>query len=229
MIAEAESILDIAKMNATPGAGVLPVPTQATVPAPTKRRSLFEIAAEYQAVVSKFEDSCDDGEIPESLETDLDAISGEMSEKLEGCFKALRYFETQYAAASEELDRLKMLVSVRENRVKWFKNYILQTMLACGMKKFEGATCTLRVQKNSRPSVTLANGAEIPAEFKREKTVVEFDSAKAYEQWKQFQALRAKTEKTDDPKELADIAIEMAKFVLPAEIHVVEGMHLRTQ
>lgn len=184
-----------------------PAPTideaPAPVPQPTKKRSLFEVAAEFQAAVSAIEDGYDDGEIPESVESQLDAITGEADDKLEGCFKVLRHFETQLSVANEELDRVKRLHQARENRVKFFKNYILQSMLAMGMKKFEGKTCTMRVQKNSRPSIFLADGAEIPAEFRREKVVVDFNGQAAYEAWK-------------------------SGGELPPEIRVVEGMHLRT-
>ncbi len=164
------------------------------------RRSLFQLANEYRAFVDELLDN-EDGEINDDAEQQLDAISHTIETKLENCYRVLRQLESHASVAKEELDRIKRLHEVRERRAVWMKAYILQAMLVAGMKKFEGRACVLRVQKNSRPAISLDPTAEIPEGY--ERTKIEFDGTKAYEDWKRGGKL-------------------------PATIRVVEGHHLRT-
>jgi hypothetical protein len=167
------------------------------------RRSLFEIANEYRATFDTLCESTDDGgEIPSEIAAAFDSVEMEMSRKLDACYKMFRTLETEAAAADEELDRLKRLVAGRKKRADWMKKYILDSMLAAGVTKHEGKTCVLRIQKNSRPSISIdPPTAEIPESYRKVK--IEFDGDKAYQDWK-----------NDKP--------------LPECVLVIEGCHLRT-
>lgn len=173
------------------------------IPPVQKRQSLFELTSEYVALAEAITDAVDEtGTIPNDLAARADAIEGKLSDKFDSCYKMLRTFETEAAAADEELDRLNRLVSARRKRVDWMKKYILDSMLAAGIKKHEGKTCTMRVQKNSQPSVRL-EGEAIPVQFMRVKTVCELDA-----------------------KEV--VSAHKAGELLPPNVLVIEGHHLRT-
>jgi hypothetical protein len=181
-----------------------PVDAIATMPAATKRRSLFEIANEFAAAFNALSEAGEegDGEIPNDLATAFDRVEMEIGKKLDNCYKVLRTLETDAAAADEELDRLTRLVTARRRRAEWFKRYVLDSMIAAGVRKHESATCMMRVQRNSQPSVRL-EGEVVPVQFMRVKTVCELDSKKAVSAWKDGEPL-------------------------PDQVLVIEGCHLRT-
>lgn len=165
-------------------------------------RALFNIANEFAAAMNAIQESADDGgEITPDVAAAFDAIEMEMGTKLDNCYRVLRTLETEASASTEELDRLKRLAAARQKRADYFKNYILDSMLAAGIQKHKSAICEMRIQKNSRPAIFVDDGKDVPKEF--EKITVSLDGTKAYEAWK-------------------------AGEKLPEELIVREGCHLRT-
>lgn len=166
-------------------------------------RPLHEIRSDYADIMrAMIEATEDDGEVPPQIAEQFDAVALELNEKLDNCYRVLRTLEADAEAAFDEADRVLQIAHQRQKRVDWMKRYILESMQATGLQKHESAICKMRIQKNSRPSIRMFDGEEIPPQYQRVK--IEFDGTTAYEDWKNG-------------------------VVLPPTIIVDQGYHLRTK
>lgn len=189
--------------------------------------TLYELSGAVRDVLSILDNDLADGEIPEALELQLDALEVSFLEKIDAI---LRYRATRVARAeglAVELDRLAAAQRAEMNRAEWLKQYVFRCMLAAGMQKVETKLFKLWVQRNPSPSITLA-GETIPDGYNVTKTVESLDSQRALADWKAKQAADeaiAAWEKL--PEEGKATLPRPAEVSFPSTIRVVHGSHLR--
>jgi hypothetical protein len=162
---------------------------------------LYEISDELRMIGLRLAEGVDDdGEIPADLAADLDALTVAFESKIDGCCVLQAEMVAEAAAFKREADRLAKLAGAATRRADWLKAYMHRCLTIAGVKSVDANRFRVRIQLNSRPSIRLADGVEIPLQFRR--TIIEFDSQAAYEAWK-------------------------SQKPLPEEIRVDRGTHLR--
>jgi len=138
---------------------------------------LYELSANLRLIGMRLTESIgsdDDGEIPEDLTAKLDALQESFEAKADGVCCVRSELLAEAAGYEAEIFRLKKLHDGTVRRAEWLKGYLKHCMEVAGIEKLKTRLHKLAVMKNTRPTVTLADGAEIPEEFKRTKE--EFDS-----------------------------------------------------
>lgn len=161
--------------------------------------ALYKIAAEVEQALSL----CDeDGGIPENLEDHLEGLQLAFDEKALAVVSYRQNLTRTAETLDAEIRRLKDWKDQCEGRAEWLKAYLLRCMIQTGAQKIETAIAKVSVCLNSQPTVTLFEGAAVPKQFQRVKTVIELDKAAVVEAWK-------------------------AKKPIPSEITVKVDSHLR--
>lgn len=134
---------------------------------------LYELANEYAAIELALADS--DGEITPEIQTMLDSVESELPAKVDGICSVFRHMMTRAAAAKEEAERILRLYQVRERAANRLKEYLKSNLERMGMTNIETDRFKVRIQKNSAPSVKVADGLlpeDLPAEYVRFKPEV---------------------------------------------------------
>ena len=124
-----------------------------------------------------------DGEITDEIADRLDHLEGEFERKAEYLALLSREAKAEAAAVKQEEDRLKARRTAAENRERRIKDYLLACMTRLGVDRIEGDRAKVRVQDNSRPSITWMGAADdIPDAFRR--VSVSVDGTAAYDAWR---------------------------------------------
>ena len=122
------------------------------------------------------------GEIPHDLAELIDSTEADLNQKVENVALVIRNQQVEADAIKAEASRLADLAASRQRQVDSLKAYLRYEMDRAGVSKVEGALVKVRVQKNGRPSMKLADPDFIPEVWR--KTVVTFDSQEAYQRLK---------------------------------------------
>lgn len=123
------------------------------------------------------------GEITEALGAELDALEEEFERKAEYIALLSREAKAEAAAVKVEENRLAARRQAAENRERRLKDYLQGCMIAAGIDRIEGERAKVRIQSNSRPSITWRGDPEnVPEAFRR--MTVSVDTAAAYEELK---------------------------------------------
>ena len=160
---------------------------------------LYEIIGELQSIEEALIDA--DGELTPELEAQLNAVEGDFHEKAENIAKFITVLMRRADMVEAEMMRLSALKQSRRNAAAGLKVYLLKWMQAISRPTIETPLFKIWIQKNSRPSIKY-DGDVHALPIKLQKVTTTFDSQAAYEMWK-------------------------AEEVLPAEIQVDRGHHLR--
>lgn len=131
---------------------------------------LYELANEYAAIELALADS--DGEITPEIQAMLDSVESELPAKVDGICSVLRHQATRAAAAREEGERLAKLAQSREKAATRLREYLKANLERMNISRVETDRFKVRIQKNSVPSVRLADGIspeDLPAEYVRFK------------------------------------------------------------
>ena len=142
--------------------------------------TLYEVADEYAKVVDALTDG--DGVENAELEAQLDAIASAFQVKVERVGLYTQNLKRSAEAAKAESDRLDALCKSRLRAAAWLTEYLKRNMEKVNETKIVTPLITARIQKNSRPSIGLPEGTEIPAAYQR--VTVSLDGQKAYDDWK---------------------------------------------
>ena len=138
--------------------------------------NLFNLAAEYKAVSDKLHDSdLDEQTIADTLE----GMAGELEAKATNVGFVIRNLDSmaeQIKQAEEAMSKRRKAI---ENRSKWLKSYLLQSMLATGKSKIESPYFVISVRNNPESVVIDAESQlpddymrEIPARYEPDKTAI---------------------------------------------------------
>ena len=140
---------------------------------PQQALSLYQLSNDYLNVLAFLTDADNDIE-PQVIHDTLEAIEGELQDKVVNVAKFIRNLESTAeaikAAETEMAKRRKAL----EQRVTWLKGYLKSNMELTGIQTIECPYFKLSIAKNPA-SVEVLDETQIPEHFKRIETVVHLD------------------------------------------------------
>ncbi|MCI1999582.1 MAG: siphovirus Gp157 family protein [Clostridia bacterium] len=122
---------------------------------------LYELTADFNNVFEYLEN--DDIDL-DTLENTLQCIECELSEKADGYGKIIKNISADINGLKEEETRLSSRRKTLENRVKWLKGNIFNSMEAMEKTKIKTDLFSFTIQKNP-PAVQLINGKKIPERY----------------------------------------------------------------
>ena len=135
--------------------------------------ALFSIAPQYLADL----EALNDLNLDATTYTDtLEAIGGELHDKLRAVIAYSLDLEIEATGAAAASKRMKERAESIENRVKWLREYALRAMEATGMGEISTDEWAAKVAKKP-PAVVIAEGVELPAEYIRTTVKTEPDKA----------------------------------------------------
>lgn len=139
-------------------------------------RSLWVIADELAAVGEKIADN--QGELTPELETELDALEEDFSQKVERIALYIRESELDAEKAKHEAERLTKIRKHHESKVRGLKSYLLVVMERHGRDKVDTYKARVSRVANSRPTVrwTGDDYADIPDEFRKDRLIQTLDT-----------------------------------------------------
>lgn len=123
--------------------------------------NLFDLTAEYKAILEMAEDADVD---PEILKFHLEDIGGAIEEKADSIAFVLTQLDGDVELLKKESDRLLNRIKTVQGNANWLKKYLETAMKETGKTKFKTAFHNFCIQKNT-PAVILLDGAKIPEHF----------------------------------------------------------------
>ncbi len=159
--------------------------------------SLYEL---NQQIACILDSTTDDGELLPEVEERLSALEMAQPVKVDSICCAIAQFDADATALAEEGKRLLDRAKTLQGRHKRLKDYLKYCLESAGITKLETHHFRVWIQRNAAPSVTLAEGAEVPCRYQRIK--VELDARQVAQDYKNG-------------------------LTLPASLTVTEASHLR--
>ncbi|MFO3716092.1 siphovirus Gp157 family protein [Anaerococcus cruorum] len=126
--------------------------------------NLYEITEAYMAL--------DNLEPSEDIKHYLEGISDEYDQKIENITYVIKNNEGDIDALAKEIKRLTDKRKALENKNKYLKDYMFDSMKIIGKDKVKAGTFDLRIQKNPR-SVNIIDADLINEEYFRVKTEID--------------------------------------------------------
>lgn len=122
--------------------------------------TIYEIADKYKLIQQLIED----GAPEEAFIEALNAIDGELAEKLENYASVMKNIESDIAGIKAEEGRLAERRKAMENSIKRMKENMQFAMETAGEQKLKGEKFTFTVQKNP-PSLKVHDETLVPEIF----------------------------------------------------------------
>ena len=113
--------------------------------------TLYDLTAEYQALLQMAEDPDTD---PEVLADTMEALEGEIEDKADGYAIVLKELEASEQKIKTEVDRLNTRRLSIANNMRLMKLRLQESMLATGKTKFKTDLFSFGIQKNP-PAVVI--------------------------------------------------------------------------
>lgn len=132
---------------------------------------IFKIAQEFLDLLNEIEEL--EGELTPELEERLKINAENMSSKMEGYCKAIRYYEMTVANAKSEKERLDKLIKRSERSQEWMKGAMLDVMEGLDKPKVSAGTFTVGTRKST--AVNIIDESAIPARYASEVVTVKID------------------------------------------------------
>jgi len=134
---------------------------------------LYECVAEYRAQLDALAELDLDAQ---TYADTLESIQGPIQDKLRAVIAYSLDLEIEATGAAAASKRMKERAESLDNRVKWLREYALRAMEATGMGEISTDEWAAKVAKKP-PSVVIAEGVELPAEYIRTTVKTEPDKA----------------------------------------------------
>lgn len=167
----------------------------------TATLKLYELGEVLTAVAEEL--LANGGELTPEIEAQLSALEGAFEQKVERILLYARNLRATALAAKAEVERLSALAGSRDHAADRLVAYVKGEMERANRDKIETDRIVVRIQRNSRPSISwLLPIEDLPEAFARIRR--EVDGARAYDAWK-------------------------AGEPLPEGFEVVQGTHLRVR
>lgn len=129
--------------------------------------TLYELTDQYRELVDLAENADDESDVQAFADT-LEALAGEIDEKIENCAAVVRSIEAQAKSIREEEVRLAARRRAIENSTERLKRYMQDGMDAAGKSKIKGKLFTVSIQDNP-PRVAVDDESQIPKDYMRVK------------------------------------------------------------
>lgn len=141
-------------------------------PTNAENATLFEIDEELEAAFeAASQEQEQNGEICQETRERCLALFAELGRKVDRIAGYVRASEFKARAAKEEATRLAARHKSAENRVLQVKSMLAYYMQSRGLKRLEGQLNTVRLQKNSQPSLRL-DPLTLPREYQQTSITV---------------------------------------------------------
>ena len=147
------------------------------------KTTLYDLSVQYNQLLDMMYDEEMD---EETILDTIDAIEGEIEVKADGYAKVMKCLEMNTKAIDEEIQRLQAKKKTLENRNKWLKQRLFNSMKELGIPKIQTDLFTFSIQKNGGLQPLDVFG-EVPDNFK--KIIFENDNAKIREALKRGEEL----------------------------------------
>lgn len=142
----------------------------------SKETSLYEISAAYEGLI----DLCYDAEATESdIKAELEAIDGELTDKVANGINLILSLERELYAYSVEIDSLNRVARIVFERLQWIRNYYLENLARAGKTKVLTPHGVIKISYTDPPLI-IDDKDSIPPEYKREvtKTFIDKDAVR---------------------------------------------------
>ena len=134
--------------------------------------NLYELTNDWNTVANMLYDE----DVDEKMVLDtLESIEGDIEDKADGYAKIIKELEAKAKARKEEAKRLSDSSKTFENKVKFLKQNLFNTMKETGKTKFATDLFSFNIAKNGGKQALTIDG-EVPKEYT--KTVIENDTDK---------------------------------------------------
>jgi hypothetical protein len=127
---------------------------------------LYELTKELQQLSDALSGMIDSQISEDEIRIKLDQFGAQFEYKAEQIAKLVRNYEAGAAALENEEVHLAARRKALENKVKFFKSYLLQNMTALEITGVKGDILNITVRNNPL-SVTIVNMLDIPEAFTR--------------------------------------------------------------
>lgn len=143
----------------------------------TATLKLYQVVDELALIGEQLEEN--GGELTPEIDAQLMALEGAFQQKVERVVLFMRNLDATAAAADGEANRLAEIGKRKRAVAARLKEYLKTQMEFAGIPKVETPLCSVRIQKNSRPSISYAGELDtLPEGFIR--ITRSFDSNVAY-------------------------------------------------
>ena len=134
--------------------------------------NLYELTNNYEIVSNMlYDENIDEQMILDTLES----IDGEIEDKADNYAKIIKEMEAKRDTRKAEAKRLTDSASVFDNRIKYLKQNLFNSMKTTGKTNFTTDLFTFRIQKNGGKRALTIDG-EVPKEY--QKAIIENDTDK---------------------------------------------------
>lgn len=135
-------------------------------------KNLYELTSDWNKVANMLYDE----DVDEKMVLDtLESIEGDIEDKANGYAKIIKELEAKAKARKEEAKRLSDSSKTFENKVKFLKQILFNSMKETGKTKFTTNLFSFNIAKNGGKQALTIDG-EVPEEYT--KTVIENDTDK---------------------------------------------------
>ena len=135
-------------------------------------KNLYELTNDWNTVANMLYDE----DVDEKMVLDtLESIEGDIEDKANGYAKIIKELEAKAKARKEEAKRLSDSSKTFENKVKFLKQNLFNSMKETGKTKFTTDLFSFNIAKNGGKQALTIDG-EVPEEYT--KTVIENDTEK---------------------------------------------------
>jgi len=124
---------------------------------------LYELTEQYQQLLDLAEHAQDDDEAQAFADT-LEALGGELAEKLDNCACVAQTLKREAEAVKAEEDRLALRRKALVNSGDRLKAYMQDSMNQVGLRKSKGERFTVGIQANPA-RVVLDDETQLPESF----------------------------------------------------------------
>lgn len=135
-------------------------------------KNLYELTSDWNNVANMlYNEDIDEQMILDTLES----IEGDIEDKADGYAKIIKELEARQKARKEEAKRLADSAKTFENKIKFLKQNLYNSMKETGKTKFTTDLFTFNIAKNGGKQALTIDG-EVPKEYT--KTIIENDTDK---------------------------------------------------
>ena len=134
---------------------------------------LYEVVQTYRAQLDALAELDLDAQ---TYADTLESMDGDLRDKLRAVIAYSLDLEIEATGAAAASKRMKERAESLDNRVKWLREYALRAMEATGLGEISTDEWAAKVAKKP-PSVVIADGIELPAEYVRTTVKTEPDKA----------------------------------------------------
>lgn len=134
--------------------------------------NLYELTNDWKTVANMLYDE----DVDEQMVLDtLESIEGDIKDKADGYAKIIKELEAKVKARKEEAKRLSDSSKTFENKVKFLKQILFNSMKETGKTKFTTNLFSFNIAKNGGKQALTIDG-EVPKKYT--KTIIENDTDK---------------------------------------------------